>query len=146
MLRPDGDFRFSALPTAGPNFVYHYPCQSNPPGCPSTYASAMSQEAPGQSPSCSGSYPSLVCDYPEAVCGCGDGSSRSAWTCQVRPPAGGPCPTQRPLAGDACPKEGQQCDYSEPCADGTRAGWPMICRDGYWELFTASSTCSLTPP
>jgi hypothetical protein len=144
-LLPDGTFHFTSPPGSGSSNSSR-PCGTNPPGCPSTYASAMADDVGADAGLCSGTA-ALLCDYAEGVCGCGNGSSASGWTCAPRAPAGGACPsTERPLAGDRCTNEGQLCDYGSPCVSGTWAGPPMLCENGYWEVVSGLANCPAIGP
>ena len=121
-----GPFQFSVAPG-------QY-CRANIAACPATYAQAKSLRL------CPSS--SLQCVYDEGVCAC----SCTDWSCRDRSdvptdvdgtsqlsslPA---CPLHRPLYGDACPVEGQRCDYTKPgCNLEPSLGPTLGCLRGFWE-------------
>jgi hypothetical protein len=93
---------------------------------------------------CSGN--GLSCSYAEGVCGCEPLSGGDAvgvpyaWFCTARSsvaaftdgdPLGQQCPAKRPLAGDGCASERENCRYDD---QGVSLGPAMICFNGYWEF------------
>jgi len=104
----------------------------NPAACPASWTDAM------QGASCA-SDPNLACDYDEGRCGCVCMNTVVSWACrprsQVYSSTSDVCPQPRPLAGDACTAENQQCLYDAVCGQAPLSFGPaMLCTDGYWEL------------
>lgn len=145
-LQPDGSYQFVVQPAAN-----EATC-TNPPACPSTYATAIEVDASavlGQCPDggagvgLCGPGESVACDYPEGVCSCAIEGMASNFGCTARA-ASGDCPATRPLSGDGCPSAGLQCYYGDPCG-GVYEGMPLVCVGGYWETFNALYSCPAFP-
>jgi hypothetical protein len=138
----------SASSGSGP-FAFHLStsasCGANAADCPSSFGAVPE----GGTCSTDG----LSCRYDEGVCGCSCGGSARTWSCRtwsdvgssvnvVPPPSPLPaCPTHRPLVGDACPVEGQRCDYATYCRPATSLGPSLMCANGYWEFMPNSGAC-----
>jgi hypothetical protein len=152
-LKPDGSFAFVTSTDKS--------CTPNPAACPAAFGSpseggdaAVPVDAnipPGSSCTNNG----LQCAYTEGACQCfpawsGDGGVALSWTCRARSdvrsnPSGQGCPTQRPLAGDGCPLEGQHCAYGSPCGLAPSLGPSLFCVNGYWEYEDGVTSCPAEP-
>lgn len=106
----------------------------NPAACAATFADAQT------SGSCAADV-NLACDYDEGRCGCVCNDTTVSWACRLRsdvyrdgPDGGTPCPTTRPLSGDACGAEDVFCYYDQVCGTWPLSfGPPMRCFAGYWQ-------------
>jgi hypothetical protein len=134
--QPGGGFAFQFDPQSA--------CSPNPTSCPSTFSdglalagSATVMDADGGCPG-----PSIVCSYPEGVCGCLPRLSGCQWNCRSRTSVA-PCPAVRPLAGDPCFNEGEQCPYGDPCQYELSLGPSMTCQHGNWIEVGGNTSCPL---
>jgi hypothetical protein len=140
-LEPDGTFGFQI--TQGPGCP-----AANVAACPSAFGTdPMDAGAPAlDAGACTAGAP-LSCSYDEGVCGCVNSPGGPMWGCRARSsvtptPAAGPvCPAKRPLAGDGCSSEGENCDYDSPCDSAISLGLNLYCENGYWEGLYSATTC-----
>jgi hypothetical protein len=138
VLQPDGTFRFQIAPGS---------CGANAAACPASYAEGVATVT-ADGGRCAGP---LVCNYVEGVCGCGSLSSASAWACRARADVGtasdpgSTCPVQRPLLGDGCTLDEQECLYDSPC-DSLSLGPDLACVNGYWEELDGVTNCPAQGP
>ena len=131
-LQPDGTFHFVVASSSSDM------CGSNAAECPSSFAVASALVGADAGPCADPSPP--LCDYAEGMCGCGNVSSAAGWACETRQ-ATPDCPAFRPLSGNACPTEGVQCFYGNPCQRSAYEGTPLVWTGGYWEEFDAQYSC-----
>ncbi len=115
-------------------------CGATPAACPAAF-DAMDVDASAAPDGGNCTDTQLSCNYAEGVCGCLTALSGPTWECRPRSDVGPSCPTTRPLAGDGCSAEGQECDYNEPCAPPISLGPSMLCQNGYWEIFYSGTSC-----
>lgn len=95
-------------------------CRFQSPVCPASYESARVTECNAP--------PTIPCYYERGKCTCGvpcGAESTLDWSCV---PWEVGCPTDRPLFGDACARDGDTCGGD--C--GASGGGPLECKDGYW--------------
>jgi hypothetical protein len=119
----------------------------NAGSCPPTYGAAIAGGCPG----CSSG-----CEYDEGRCANVCLGGTPVWSCRARsevpaaltssaaPPAdlALSCPAVRPLAGTACPLEGQSCRYAEACGSGALSFGPSLsCEGGRWRPDAFAPSC-----
>jgi hypothetical protein len=115
------------------------PIEANSVACPGSWTESM------RSGSCATDV-NLVCEYDEGRCGCVCNDTTVWWDCRARTDVSmqgnGTCPSQRPLAGDACSDEGLQCYYAAYCGSAPLSfGFSLQCDHGYWAILYGTGAC-----
>ncbi|HLK41286.1 MAG TPA: hypothetical protein VKU41_31260 [Polyangiaceae bacterium] len=138
--QPDGTFAFALDPASA--------CPPNPMECPPTFAQGQAQAGStlaAPDAGCPG--PGISCAYPEGVCACLPGNASCQWMCRASADVartgdgGSACPARRPLSGDACDQEGEECGYDELCQPRLSLGPTMACVHGNWEEVSSAASC-----
>jgi hypothetical protein len=126
-------------------------CGSSHPKADTTRETTHQTKVDGPAPPCPAQFGASgactvaqSCSYPEGTCACGvqsrcsgynmsdeqqrEWDSHLVWECVKKPPAVRPdhCPGIEPVAKEACPRDGQVCEYPG-CISQT-----YTCTDGKW--------------